>query len=65
MVKPPRGKPWGILKRMAELSVAFCPPSLKLRRTLLAIHPHEKPWDILVKESKTGPGFNLFVSDDA
>ncbi|MEJ2726209.1 MAG: hypothetical protein P8175_16535 [Deltaproteobacteria bacterium] len=38
-VKPPRGKPRGILKRMAELSIAISPPSLKLRRALLAIHP--------------------------
>jgi hypothetical protein len=37
---------------MAELSVAFSPPSLKLRRALLAIHPHGKPWGFLAKESK-------------
>jgi len=37
---------------MAELSVAFNPPSLKLRRALLAIHPHGKPWGFLAKESK-------------
>jgi branched-chain amino acid transport system ATP-binding protein len=36
---------------MAELSVAISPPSLKLRRALLAIHPHGKPWGILAKES--------------
>jgi len=51
-VKPPRGKPSGIPIRMAELSVAFSPPSLKLRRALLAIHPHGKPWGFLAKESK-------------
>jgi hypothetical protein len=51
-VKPPRGKPWGILISMAELSVACSPPSLKLRRALLAIHPHGKPWGIVAKESK-------------
>ncbi|MEJ2726806.1 MAG: hypothetical protein P8175_19655 [Deltaproteobacteria bacterium] len=38
-MKPPRGKPRGILKGMAELSIAISPPSLKLRRALLAIHP--------------------------
>jgi hypothetical protein len=37
---------------MAELSVAFNPPALKLRRALLAIHPHGKPGGILAKESK-------------
>jgi len=52
LVKPPRGKPRGIPIRMAELSVAFSPPSLKLRRVLLAIHPHGKPWGLLAKESK-------------
>jgi hypothetical protein len=31
-VNPPRGKPRGILKRTAELSIAISPPSLKLRR---------------------------------
>jgi len=51
-VKPPRGQPRGIPIRMAELSVAFSPPSLKLRRALLAIHPHGKPWGFLAKESK-------------
>jgi len=51
-VKPPRGKPRGIPIRMAELSVAFSPPSLKLRRALLAIHPHGKPWGLLAKETK-------------
>jgi hypothetical protein len=51
-VKPPRGKPRGIPIKMAELSVAFSPPSLKLRRALLAIHPHGKPWGFLAKESK-------------
>jgi hypothetical protein len=51
-VKPPRGKPRGILKRMAELSIAISPPSLKLRRALLAIHPRGKPRGILAKESK-------------
>jgi hypothetical protein len=52
LVKPPRGKPRGILKRMAELSIAISPPSLKLRRALLAIHPRGKPRGILAKESK-------------
>jgi len=47
----PRGKPRGIPIRMAELSAAFSPPSLKLRRALLAIHPHGKPWGFLAKES--------------
>jgi len=51
-VKPPRGKPRGIPTRMAELSVAFSPPSLQLRRALLAIDPHGKPWGFLAKESK-------------
>jgi hypothetical protein len=51
-VKPPRGKPQGILKRMAELSIATSPPSLKLRRALLAIHCRGKPRGILAKESK-------------
>jgi hypothetical protein len=51
-VKPPRGKPRGILIRMAELSIAISPPSLKLRRALLAIHPRGKPRGILAKESK-------------
>jgi hypothetical protein len=51
-VKPPRGKPRGILKGMAELSIAISPPSLKLRRALLAIHPRGKPRGILAKESK-------------
>jgi hypothetical protein len=50
-VKPPRGKPRDILIRMAELSIANSPPSLKLRRALLAIHPHGKTWGILAKES--------------
>jgi hypothetical protein len=51
-VKPPRGKPRAMLKRMAELSIAISPPSLKLRRALLAIHPRGKPRGILAKESK-------------
>jgi hypothetical protein len=61
-VKPPRGKPQGILTWMAELSIAFFPPSLKPRGALLAIsvgskllakadHRHSKPWGILAKES--------------
>ena len=37
---------------MAKLSVAFSPPSLKLRRALLAIHPHPKGRGILAEESK-------------
>jgi hypothetical protein len=37
---------------MAELSIAISPPSLKLRRALLAIHPRGKPRGILAKESK-------------
>jgi hypothetical protein len=41
---------------MAELSIAISPPSLKLRRALLAIHPRGKPRGILAKESKTGVG---------
>jgi hypothetical protein len=52
-VKPPRGKPRGILTRMAELSIAISPPSLKLRRALLAIHPRGKPRGILAKESNS------------
>jgi hypothetical protein len=51
-VKPPRGGPRGIPTRMAKISAAFSPPSLKLRRALLAIHPHGKPWGFLAKESK-------------
>jgi hypothetical protein len=39
---------------MAELSVAFSPPSLKLRRALLAIHPCPSGRGILAKESN-GP----------
>jgi hypothetical protein len=57
VAKPPRGKPRGILIWMAELSIAFYPPSLKLRRALLAIHPHGKPWGILAKESKRASSF--------
>jgi hypothetical protein len=59
-VKPPRGKPRGILKRMAELSIAISPPSLKLRRALLAIHPRGKPRGILAKESKAFQHTPLF-----
>jgi hypothetical protein len=44
---------------MAELSVAFGPPSLKLRRALLAIYPHGKPWGFLAKESKS---LNIFLN---
>ena len=44
----------GFLIRMAELSVAFSPPSLKLRRALLAIHPRPSGRGILAKESN-GP----------
>jgi hypothetical protein len=51
-VKPPRAKPRGILIWMAELSIAFCPPALKLRRALLAVHPHGKPWGIMAKEGE-------------
>jgi hypothetical protein len=40
---------------MAELSIAISPPSLKLRRALLAIHPRGKPRGILAKESKITP----------
>jgi hypothetical protein len=64
-VKPPRGKPRGILIRMAELSVAFSPPSLKLRRALLAIHPHGKPWGFLAKESKIRTCSALFSGDES
>jgi hypothetical protein len=39
---------------MAELSAAFSPPSLKLRRAFFAIHAHGKPWGFLAKESKKG-----------
>jgi len=42
------------LIRMAELSVAFSPPSLRLRRALLAIHPCPYGRGILEKESN-GP----------
>jgi hypothetical protein len=41
----------GIVIWMAELSVAFSPPSLKLRRALLAIHPRPSGRGILAKES--------------
>jgi hypothetical protein len=51
-VKPPRGKLRGILITMAELSIATSPPSLKLRRALLAIHPRGLLRGILAKESK-------------
>jgi hypothetical protein len=44
---------------MAELSAAFSAPSLKLRRALLAIHPHGKPWGFLAKESKATGGVIL------
>ncbi len=37
---------------MAELSVAFSSPSLRLRRALLAIHPRPSGRGILAKESK-------------
>ena len=37
---------------MAELSVAFSPPSRKLRRALLAIHPRPSGRGILAKESE-------------
>jgi hypothetical protein len=57
-VKPPPRSVFsggrGILERMAELSVAFSPLSLKLRRALLAIHPHVKPSGILAKERQLG-----------
>jgi hypothetical protein len=39
---------------MTELSVAFSPLSLKLRRALLAIHPRPSGQGILAKESN-GP----------
>jgi DNA-binding protein HU-beta len=52
----PKFAPGKVLKdavnRMAELSIAISPPSLKLRRALLAIHPRGKPRGILAKESK-------------
>ncbi len=35
---------------MAELSLALSPPSLRLRRTLLALHPHPSGRGILPKE---------------
>jgi len=41
---------------MVKLSIAFSPPSLKLRRALLAIHPRLRRRGILAKESKTTPG---------
>ena len=37
--------------RNAELSVARSPPSLKLRRALLAIHPRSSERGILAKDS--------------
>jgi hypothetical protein len=37
---------------MTELSTAISPPSLKLRRTLLAIHPRGKPRGNLAEERK-------------
>ncbi len=39
---------------MAELSVAFSPPSLRLRGALLATHPRPSGRGILAKESKKG-----------
>ncbi|MCZ6449463.1 MAG: hypothetical protein O6918_01140 [Deltaproteobacteria bacterium] len=50
----PRAPARGFLIRMAELSVAFSPPSLRLRRALLAIHPRPSGRGILAKESN-GP----------
>ncbi|MCZ6622401.1 MAG: hypothetical protein O7C72_10980 [Deltaproteobacteria bacterium] len=50
----PRVPDRGFLIRMAELSVAFSPPSLKLRRALLAIHSRPPGRDFLSKESN-GP----------
>jgi hypothetical protein len=48
----PRAPARGFLIRMAELSVAFSPPSLRLRRALLAIHPHPSGRGFLAKENK-------------
>jgi hypothetical protein len=55
-VKAPRAKPRGILIRMPELSIAISPPSLRLRRALLAIDPRGKPRGFLAKESKSNIG---------
>ncbi len=49
----PRSPVRGFLIRMAELSVAFSPPSLRLRRALLAIHPRLSGQDIPAKESES------------
>ena len=57
----PRAPARGILKWMSELSVAFSPPSLKLRRALLAIHPRPSGRGILAKESNIGSG--VFLRD--
>ena len=51
MSEAPRAPARGILKWMAELSVAFSPPSRKLRRALLAIHPRPSGRGILAKKS--------------
>jgi hypothetical protein len=48
----PRAPARGISNKNAELSVALSPPSLKLRRALLAIHPRSSKRGILAKESK-------------
>ena len=48
----PRAPARGISNKNAELSVALSPPSLKLRRALLAIHPRSSERGILAKESK-------------
>jgi len=46
----------GILNRDGELSIAFSPPSLKLRRALLAIHSRPSRRGILAKESNVAFG---------
>ena len=50
----PRAPARGFLIRMAELFVAFSPPSLRLRRAFFAFHPRPSGRGILAKESN-GP----------
>ncbi len=47
----PRTPARGFLTQMAKLSVAFSPPSLRLRRALLVIHTRPSGRSILAKES--------------
>jgi len=52
--KGPHAPARGFLLRMAELSVAFSPPSLRLLRAFIAIPPRPSGRGILAKESN-GP----------